>query len=99
MTQTLKHLSAFQRDILYIICDMDTPYGLGIKTALEEYYGEEVNRGRVYQNLSQLVEKGYLKKSDIDQRTNSYTLTDKAFDAMEHRHSWQRTRAKEKLTP
>ncbi|MFB6233521.1 MAG: hypothetical protein ABEH61_04615, partial [Haloarculaceae archaeon] len=36
-----------------------------------------------------LVEKGYLEKSEIDKRTNSYTLTDKAVTAIEHRHHWQ----------
>ncbi|WP_321167606.1 PadR family transcriptional regulator [Halonotius roseus] len=93
MSPTIKHLSAFQRDILYIVSDLETSYGLGIKEALEEYYGEDVNTGRVYQNLSTLVEEGYLEKSAIDKRTNSYTLTEKALRAIEHRHRWQRTRA------
>jgi len=89
MSGSLKHRSAFQRDILYIISDLETSYGLGIKSALEEYYEEEVNTGRVYQNLGKLVEKGYLEKSEIDKRTNSYNLTDKAVTAIEHRHRWQ----------
>ena len=93
MSATVKHLSAFQRDILYVVSDLETPYGLGIKSALEEYYDKDVNTGRVYQNLSTLVEDGYLEKSAIDKRTNSYTLTDKAIEAIEHRHHWQEARA------
>ncbi|ESS09728.1 MAG: putative transcriptional regulator [uncultured archaeon A07HN63] len=89
MSQSIKHLSAFQRDILYVISDLDTSYGLGIKSALEEYYENEVNTGRVYQNLGKLVERGYLEKSEIDKRTNSYNLTNKAVTAIEHRHHWQ----------
>ena len=40
MSATVKHLSAFQRDILYVVSDLETSYGLGIKDGLEEYYGE-----------------------------------------------------------
>ena len=87
MSATVKHLSAFQRDILYVVSDLETSYGLGIKDGLE------VNTGRVYQNLSTLVEEGYLEKSAIDKRTNSYTLTETALQAIEHRHNWQQTRA------
>jgi len=97
MSATVKHLSAFQRDILYVVSDLETSYGLGIKDALEEYYGEEVNTGRVYQNLSTLVEEGYLEKSAIDKRTNPYTLTETALQAIEHRHNWQQTRADSQL--
>jgi DNA-binding PadR family transcriptional regulator len=93
----MKDLSAFQRDILFIISDIDRSYGLGIKSELEEYYEEDVNTGRVYQNLGELVERGYLEKSEIDKRTNSYTLTEKAVAAMEHRHHWQATQTDEQL--
>lgn len=92
MSASLKHLTAFQRDILYLAADLEMPYGLGIKRALDEYYGEEVNRGRVYQNLGKLVDGGYLDKSPIDKRTNSYSLTSKAVRAMEGRHRWQYSR-------
>lgn len=93
MSQTLKHLSAFQRDILFIICDLNRSYGLGIKSELEEYYNKDINTGRVYHNLDQLVDQGYLEKSPIDQRTNSYELTEKAIKAMNHHNRWQKSRA------
>lgn len=89
MSQTIRHLTAFQRDLLYIICDLDNPYGLGIKSRVEEYYEEEVNTGRVYQNLNKLAEDDLLEKSEVNKRTKSYNLTDEAIEAMQRRHRWQ----------
>lgn len=72
----LHDLSAFQRDALVVIRDLDEPHGLGIKAKLEEVYGEqEINHGRLYPNLDDLVEKGLVEKGSLDDRTNSYTLT------------------------
>lgn len=85
----MQELSAFQRDMLYVIASLDEPYGLGIKTELEEYYEEEVNTGRVYQNLNKMAESGYVEKDTIDKRTNSYTLTSKAGDSIDTREMWQ----------
>lgn len=89
MNAKFTHLTAFQRDTLYIIPNLKTPYGLGIKAALQEYYGEEINQSRLYQNLGTLVERGYLEKRAIDDRSNSYTLTEKAMRAIEDRNRWQ----------
>jgi hypothetical protein len=52
-----------------------TPYGIAIKEQLEDYYGEEVNHGRLYPNLDELAERGLIEKGEIDDRTNSYELT------------------------
>mgnify|MGYP000223269738 FL=1 len=85
----MKDLTAFQRDILYVIASLDDPYGLGIKEGLESYYDDDVNTGRVYQNLGKLVDNEYVEKAAIDKRTNSYTLTAKATTAMDDRQSWE----------
>jgi len=82
-------LTAFQRDILYCIADLNEPYGLGIKRALEEAGRKEVNHGRLYPNLDTLIEKGYLSKSTIDKRTNSYELTTKGMELLADRHEWE----------
>jgi DNA-binding PadR family transcriptional regulator len=82
-------LTGFQRDILYCIADLDEPYGLGIKRALEEYGGGEVNHGRLYPNLDTLIDKGYLSKSSIDKRTNSYELTSEGKKLLADRHEWE----------
>lgn len=82
-------LTAFQRDILYVAADQDPPYGLAIKRALESYYEQEVNHGRLYPNLDTLVERGLLKKGELDKRTNSYELTDRAYQMLAARREWE----------
>jgi len=82
-------LTAFQRDILWILSE-GPKYGLAIKRTLEDLYNEEVNHGRLYPNLDQLAEKGLLEKGEIDDRTNSYELTDTALSELEDRQSWER---------
>jgi DNA-binding PadR family transcriptional regulator len=74
-TSTARNLTAFQKNILSILSE-EPMYGLAIKRELEDYYGEEVNHGRLYPNLDTLVEKGYVEKSELDKRTNQYELTD-----------------------
>jgi len=70
-------LSRFQLEILFVLATKpdESDYGLGIKEALQGFYGEEVNHGRLYPNLDTLVDEGLLKKSELDKRTNSYQLT------------------------
>jgi DNA-binding PadR family transcriptional regulator len=85
----MKHLTKFQRDILYVIAGLSVPKGLDIKDKLSEYYEEEVNHGRLYPNLDELTEEGYIKKGTQDKRTNSYELTNKAREAVEARFRWE----------
>lgn len=68
-------LTGFQRDLLVAIYERDEPHGLALKSALQDRYGTEVNHGRLYPNLDDLVESGLVKKGTIDQRTNSYEIT------------------------
>jgi DNA-binding PadR family transcriptional regulator len=82
-------LTAFQRDILYVVGGLDTPYGLAIKRGLESYYGKEINHGRLYPNLDTLVEAGLLDKSALDKRTNLYTLTDGGYESIAERRAWE----------
>ncbi|WP_335999190.1 PadR family transcriptional regulator [Halorientalis halophila] len=77
---TYADLSAFQRDVLFVLRQLERSeedsYGLAIKRRLEARYGEEVNHGRLYPNLDDLVELGLVERGEIDKRTNRYTLTD-----------------------
>lgn len=82
-------LNGFQRDCLYVIAGSDEPYGLAIIDELEKYYEEEVHHGRLYPSLDELVEKGLVSKGQIDQRTNSYTLTRRGEDELEARREWE----------
>ena len=85
-------LTAFQRDILYVIASIEDdpyPHGLSIKEILEEHYAKEVNHGRLYPNLNQSVEMGLVEKGTLDKRTNSYTLTQRGHRELETRREWE----------
>ncbi|RXK47824.1 helix-turn-helix transcriptional regulator [Halorientalis pallida] len=73
-------LTAFQKEALLAITRLEDsdeePYGLGIKRQLQERLGEEVNHGRLYPNLDDLVDLGLLEKEALDKRTNTYTLSE-----------------------
>jgi len=69
-------LTLFQQNILYVLAESNgADYGLGVKRSLETLYGEDINQGRLYPALDQLVERGLLQKSARDLRTNEYALT------------------------
>ncbi|WP_246982249.1 PadR family transcriptional regulator [Halorientalis marina] len=82
-------LTAFQRDILYVLAGSEDAYGLAIKRELEGYYEGDVNHGRLYPNLDDLVERGYVEKGQIDRRTNSYNLTEAGAAEIERRREWE----------
>ena len=82
-----RELTAFQNNILVILAT-EPMYGLAIKRELEAYYGTEVNHGRLYPNLDELVELGLVEKSELDKRTNQYELTDDGYDAVLDQMGW-----------
>ena len=80
-------LTAFQQNILTILAE-EPRYGLAIKRELESYYDSEVNHGRLYPNLDELVEMGLVEKSELDKRTNEYALTDDGYQAVLDQLDW-----------
>ena len=83
-------LTAFQRDLLYVSAGFDKPpSGQMVGSELEEYYESEINYGRLYPNLDELVEQGLVEKGQIDRRTNSYVLTEAGHDAIRERREWE----------
>ncbi|MDZ7702642.1 MAG: helix-turn-helix transcriptional regulator [Halobacteriales archaeon] len=82
-------LTGFQRDLLYVIAGNDEPHGLAVKDDLDDYYGAEINHGRLYPNLDVLVEKGLVEKGKLDDRTNAYTLTRRGHRELEARREWE----------
>src|SRR6056297_2578344 len=82
-----RDLTAFQQNILVILAE-EPMYGLAIKRHLEDYYGTEVNHGRLYPNLDDLVELGLVEKSELDKRTNQYELTDDGVAAVMDQLGW-----------
>lgn len=92
-------LTAFQRDLLYVIAGLDEDSkGLAIKAKLEEYYEEEINHGRLYPSLDTLVDKGFVEKGTIDKRTNSYTLSPRGKREIKSRREWEAQQLNELLT-
>ncbi len=82
-------LTAFQRDLLYVIHGLDDPHGLLVKEELEAYYDGEINHGRLYPNLDKLVANGLVKKEQQDRRTNAYSLTSRGRRELEARREWE----------
>lgn len=82
-------LTGFQRDALYAIAGLENPKGLEIKDVLDEYYGSEINHGRLYPNLDTLVSKGLIEKGKKDDRTNEYSLTTRGTREIEARQEWE----------
>ena len=82
-------LTGFQRDLLVVIAGLDDPHGLAIKEELEEYYESEVNHGRLYPNLDELVGKGLVEKGEKDRRTNIYHLTQRGKRELDARQDWE----------
>jgi DNA-binding PadR family transcriptional regulator len=81
-------LTAFQQNILTILSE-EPRYGLAIKRELESYYDSEVNHGRLYPNLDELVEMGLVEKSELDKRTNQYALTEDGHDTLLDQFAWE----------
>jgi len=81
-------LTAFQRNILTTLAE-EARYGLAIKRELESYYGTEVNHGRLYPNLDDLVELGLVEKSELDKRTNQYELTEAGEETLIEQFEWE----------
>lgn len=82
-------LTGFQRDLLYVVAGLDAPKGLAVKEELDSYYGTDINHGRLYPNLDTLVEKGLIEKGRIDDRTNSYSLTQRGDRELQARREWE----------
>jgi len=87
--QSLADMTAFQRDILRVLDLENHQKGLSIKEQLADYYGGEVNHGRLYPNLDDLVNAGFIEKSQRDKRTNDYALTDAGEKALSERDAWE----------
>jgi len=88
-TGAVADLTAFQRDLLWELSHENGRKGLSLKAELADYYGEDLNHSRLYQNLDKLVERDLVAKQARDKRTNEYRLTESARRALEARRAWQ----------
>jgi DNA-binding MarR family transcriptional regulator len=92
-----RDLTGFQQDILFVLRRIErgmssesTSYGLAIKRELEQLRETEVNHGRLYPNLDDLVEAGLVEKEMVDRRTNRYSVTDAGQKTLDEYVSWAR---------
>ena len=77
----LQDLTAFQRDLLTLLADLDEPSGRDVEAAIEDAYDAEVTHARIYPNLDALVDAGLVEKQEMDGRENSYVVTEEGADA------------------
>ncbi len=82
-----RELTAFQKNILRVLAEQPR-YGLAVKRELESYYDNEVNHGRLYPNLDDLVTAGFVDKRALDKRTNEYGLTETGLEAVRDDLRW-----------
>ena len=59
---------------------------------ISEYYGEEVDHGRLYPNLDTLAEGGFVDKTSVDARRNGYELTGRGRAHLSARREWETQR-------
>lgn len=87
-TCKIRDLTAFQRDLLFVLTGLDDPKGLDIKDEMECRYGQ-FRPPRLYKNLDTLVEKGLIEKERCDYRTNTYSLTEHGRKEVQDRLAWE----------
>ncbi|MFC4987503.1 MULTISPECIES: PadR family transcriptional regulator [Saliphagus] len=92
-------LTAFQRDLLYVIAGADRPSGQSVRERIQGYYDTEINHGRLYPNLDTLVEVGLVEKGELDRRTNYYAITAEGEAAIRERRGWESIYVEEPLSP
>lgn len=80
-------LTAFQLKILFVLAE-EPRYGLAVKRELQNYYEGEVNHGRLYPNLDELIGMGLVEKRELDKRTNEYSLTEAGFRTIYGEMDW-----------
>ena len=102
----MNELTSFQRDLVYCIAALEGPSGMEVGRELEEYTVAEVNHGRLYPNLNELVEEGLVEKKKErrpDEPVYAHTTgkrTDQRASTMgirETARGWNRSRLNQSL--
>ena len=82
-------LTGFKRDVLPDIAGTDSPNGLAFKGNLDDYYASVINHGGLYPNLDAQIDMGLVEKGIIDDRANSYSLTEEGNELLAGRREWE----------
>jgi DNA-binding PadR family transcriptional regulator len=83
-------LRGFQRDLLFVLARLagTHPNGVVLREKLDEISDETVTEARLYQNLRELSERGYVVKRPIDGRTNAYRIQEDTRRSMREYLDW-----------
>lgn len=83
-------LTGFQRDLLFVLVKIEdqNPHGKVIKRELGKHHTDEINTGRLYQNLRELSRYGLITTQPIDGRTKAYRLSELGHEWLEAYHEW-----------
>jgi len=81
-------LTGFQRDLLCVIAGTEQPSGQTIRDELQEYT-QNINHGRLYPNLDQLVDYSLVQKGKQDQRTNYYEISESGKELLSQHREWE----------
>ena len=71
----LTDLTGFQRDVVLCLGQEGPQKGVSILSWLGEHGYDDPNHGRLYPNLDDLKQQGFVSKTERDKRTNEYALT------------------------
>ena len=82
------NLTAFQRDVLWLLADESGLNGVEVKQRLEEYYDDLIRQAQLYSNLDRLADHGLVEKRHVDGRTNAYSLTEAGRRSLSTRQAW-----------
>lgn len=87
--------TAFQWDVMASIAKHEDdheapPKGSDLMDTLDPLYKHGANYGRLYPNLDELADRGLIEKrvGVPDDRSNTYTLTERGREALEERARW-----------
>jgi DNA-binding PadR family transcriptional regulator len=86
----MHRLSGSQRDLLFVIVNLDGPNGQEIMTELEQTQGREIRHARLYANLDKLANEGFVEKEAFDGRTTQYPPTEAGEREVSERFEWER---------
>jgi len=86
----MEELNKFQEKCLVATAATDKPSGQTILRWLEDadLGVDRVNHGRLYPNLDELVENGFVEKGEKDYRTNYYEITDAGVEQLKAEHAF-----------
>lgn len=71
----MNDLHAFQRDVLYVLAELDRPNGPLIRDTLGDYYGREISQERLYPALDELEDRKLVVEVEKNGWKRGYALT------------------------